>query len=50
VKTGDVLTIVLNTRVRVLHIEAMGERRGPAETARGLYREAGMSGPGGKTP
>jgi ribosome-associated heat shock protein Hsp15 len=50
VRTGDVLTIVLNTRVRVLHIEAMGERRGPAETARGLYREAGMSGPGGKTP
>jgi ribosome-associated heat shock protein Hsp15 len=50
VKTGDVLTLVLKSRVRVLHIEAMGERRGPAETARGLYREAGMSDPGGETP
>ncbi len=50
VKMGDVLTIVLNTRVRVLHIEAMGERRGPADAARTLYREAGMSDPGGKTP
>jgi ribosome-associated heat shock protein Hsp15 len=50
VKSGDVLTIVLNARVRVLHIEGLGERRGPAETARGLYREAGMSGPGVKTP
>jgi ribosome-associated heat shock protein Hsp15 len=45
VKTGDVLTLVLKSRVRVLHIEAMGERRGPAETARGLYREAGATGP-----
>ena len=50
VKTGDVLTIVLNTRVRVLHIEGLGERRGPAEEARGLYSEAGMSGPDGGTP
>lgn len=50
VKAGDVLTIVLNSRVRVLHIEAMGERRGPAEAARTLYREAGMSDPGSKTP
>jgi ribosome-associated heat shock protein Hsp15 len=50
VKAGDVLTIVLNSRVRVLHIEGLGERRGPAEEARTLYREAGMSGPGGKTP
>lgn len=43
VKPGDVLTIVLNTRVRVLHISGLGARRGPAEEARGLYGEAGMS-------
>jgi ribosome-associated heat shock protein Hsp15 len=50
VKSGDVLTIVLNARVRVLHIEAMSDRRGPADAARTLYREAGMSGPDSKTP
>jgi ribosome-associated heat shock protein Hsp15 len=50
VKTGDVLTIVLNARVRVLHIEALGERRGQAEGARGLYHEPGMSRPDEETP
>jgi ribosome-associated heat shock protein Hsp15 len=43
VKPGDTLTVVLNTRVRVLHIEGLAERRGPAEAARLLYREAGAS-------
>ena len=50
VKAGDVLTIVLNARVRVLHVEALAERRGPAEAARLLYREPGMSPPDGETP
>ena len=50
VKPGDVLTIVLNSRVRVLHVEGLAERRGPAEAARLLYREPGMSSPGGETP
>lgn len=54
VKPGDVLTIVLNSRVRVLHVEGLAERRGPAEAARLLYREpgaaAGMSAPDGETP
>ncbi len=54
VKPGDVLTIVLNSRVRVLHVEGLGERRGPAETARLLYREPGqapaMSAPEDETP
>ena len=51
VKTGDVLTIVLNTRVRVLHIEATGRTAGAGRSRpASLYREAGMSGPGGKTP
>ena len=50
VKPGDVLTIVLNARVRVMHVEAMAERRGPAEAARQLYREPGMSAPEDETP
>ena len=50
VKPGDVLTIVLNSRVRVLHVERLTDRRGPAEVARLLYREAGMSSPGDETP
>ncbi|PZF78909.1 RNA-binding S4 domain-containing protein [Aestuariivirga litoralis] len=43
VKADDVLTIVLNSRVRVLHVAGLAERRGPAEAARRLYREPGMS-------
>lgn len=43
VKPGDTLTIVLNTRVRVLHVEGLAARRGPAEDARLLYREPGAS-------
>ncbi len=43
VKPGDVLTIVLNTRVRVLHVEAIAPRRGPASAARLLYQEPGMT-------
>ena len=50
VRPGDVLTIVLNARVRVLHVEGFAERRGPAETARLLYREPAMSRPEGETP
>lgn len=50
VKPGDTLTIVLNARVRVLRIEGMAERRGPAEAARLLYDEAGMSSPKDETP
>ena len=41
VKPGDVLTIALNTRVRVLEITALALRRGDANAARLLYREAG---------
>jgi ribosome-associated heat shock protein Hsp15 len=50
VKTGDVLTIVLNARVRVFTLRRWVRRRGPADAARTLYREAGMSGPDSKTP
>lgn len=34
---GDVLTVALDARVRVLKVAAFGERRGPAEEARTLY-------------
>jgi len=40
-----VLTIVLNARVRVLHVEGLAPRRGPANAARLLYREPAMPGP-----
>ena len=46
VKTGDVLTIVLHARVRVLHVEAFAGRRGAAESARRLYREDPGATPG----
>lgn len=39
VKPGDVLTVVLDGRIRVLRVTALAERRGPAETARHLYAE-----------
>jgi len=45
VRPGDVLTIVLNARVRVLHVEGLALRRGPATAARLLYREPAMSRP-----
>jgi ribosome-associated heat shock protein Hsp15 len=39
VKSGDVLTITLHGRVRVIEIRAAGERRGPASEAQTLYSE-----------
>ena len=36
---GMVLTFALGPRVRVIRIRALGERRGPASEARGLYDE-----------
>ena len=38
VKAGDVLTIAIGTRVRILEVRAPGTRRGPAPEARLLYR------------
>ena len=37
IKPGDVLTVALDRQVRVLRVEAPGERRGPYEEARTLY-------------
>jgi ribosome-associated heat shock protein Hsp15 len=37
VHVGDLLTFARNGRVTTLRIEALGERRGPATEAQGLY-------------
>jgi ribosome-associated heat shock protein Hsp15 len=39
VKTGDVLTIALDARVRVLKVIAFAERRGDADAALHLYED-----------
>jgi len=38
-KIDDVLTIVINGRVRVLKVANLGVRRGPAPEATGLYED-----------
>jgi ribosomal 50S subunit-recycling heat shock protein len=37
VRTGDELLVVVAGCVRLVRIEALGERRGPPKEARGLY-------------
>jgi ribosome-associated heat shock protein Hsp15 len=37
VRIGDVLTISVGPRVRILEVAAMGTRRGPANVAQALY-------------
>jgi len=44
VAPGDVLTLAVHGRVRVLRVEAIGVRRGPAIEARALYAELGLEG------
>jgi ribosome-associated heat shock protein Hsp15 len=39
VRVGDVLTIALDSGVRILRIAAAGQRRGPAAEARLLYED-----------
>ena len=39
VKPGDVLTVALDARVRLLRVEAFAKRRGDAPSARSLYIE-----------
>ena len=39
VRPGDVITLTEPARVRVVRVRALGERRGPAVEARGLYEE-----------
>ena len=39
VRTGDVITVALDRRVRVLKVRGFVERRGPAGTAQSLYED-----------
>jgi ribosome-associated heat shock protein Hsp15 len=39
VRPGQVLTFALGRHVRVIELVAIGDRRGPAEEARTLYRD-----------
>lgn len=39
IRCGDVLTVTLHGRVRVIEILGLGERRGPASEAQTLYAE-----------
>jgi len=39
VKVGNVLTFPLNDKVRVIRVEAMPERRGPAPEAQSCYTD-----------
>jgi ribosome-associated heat shock protein Hsp15 len=39
VRVGDVLTVTLNRRVRLLKVTELGERRGPSAAALSLYEE-----------
>ena len=38
VKVGDVLTLPLRSQVKVIALDALPTRRGPAEEAQGCYR------------
>jgi ribosome-associated heat shock protein Hsp15 len=39
VRPGDVLTFPKGTRIRVIRVEALGHRRGPAPEAQALYTD-----------
>ena len=41
VRTGDVITVALDSRVRVLKVMGFVERRGPAASAATLYEDLG---------
>jgi len=55
VRPGDVLTFPQERRVRIVRVEAVGTRRGPAAEAQGLYTDleppaAPAPGPAGPRP
>ena len=45
VRPGDVLTFPQGNRIRVIRIEALGSRRGPAAEARALYSDLDEAAP-----
>jgi ribosome-associated heat shock protein Hsp15 len=38
-RVGDIVTVLVNGQVRVVRVQALAARRGPAPEARGLYDE-----------
>ena len=50
VGAGDILTVALHGRVRVLKVLACAERRGPAPAAQTLYKAAAMTNTDGLVP
>ncbi|MBI5114036.1 MAG: RNA-binding S4 domain-containing protein [Rhodovulum sp.] len=51
VRRGDVVTVALDRRVRVLTVTGFAERRGSADDTVGLYEEQGSAAdPSGATP
>ena len=47
VRPGDVLTFPQGRRIRVIRVEAIGTRRGPAPEARALYTDLDATAPAG---
>ncbi|MCP4384173.1 MAG: RNA-binding S4 domain-containing protein [Hyphomicrobiales bacterium] len=48
IRVGDVLTVTLDSGVRVLRVVLLGERRGPASLARTLYEDLTTPEPGSR--
>ena len=48
VRPGDVLTFPQGDRIRVIRVEALGYRRGPAPEARALYTDLEEAAPAAK--
>lgn len=49
-KVGDVLTFPQGQHIRVIKVLALGNRRGPAEEARGLYEDLKPPEPANRLP
>ncbi len=45
VQPGDVLTFVQGARIRVIRVQALGQRRGPAGEAERLYQDLDAAAP-----
>jgi ribosome-associated heat shock protein Hsp15 len=50
VKPGDIVTVALDSRVRVLKVLGFAVRRGPAAAGRALYEEQALDPPAANQP
>ncbi len=50
VRVGDVLTFPKDDHIRVIRVEALGERRGPAAEAQGLFTDLQPPEPANRLP